>query len=207
MILNAFPDLKWLKKQAEEGFNNQKSWNGSTLFSKGWPNVVINVSTRKEFRNNIRGPLSLFTNLEGESTVETGTRRVTIKEDSFFVTNHDQYYTLDIDQHAPVETFNIHFGEYFTDQVLSSLSQSEGGMLENRFRIPEERVEFHNKLYHRDDAVSTLISDIKDQPSIASLLLEEKLYALMEIMLTKERNLLKVQASLPASKMSTLYPK
>lgn len=203
MILNQFPDLKWLKKQAEEGFSNRKSWNGNTLPAKGWPNVIINASTRKEFRNDIRGPLSLFTNLAGESTVVTDSRRVTIREDFFFVTNHDQYYTLDIDHRTTVETFNIHFGEYFTDQVLASLSLAEDGLLEDHFAIPAERVEFHNRLYHRDETVDLLIREIKNQPEIAALLLEEKLYALMANLLMKEKKLLKLQASLPASKNST----
>lgn len=203
MILNEFPDLDWLKKEAEQGFINRKSWNGNVLPSKGWPNVIINASAKKAFRNNIRGPLSLFTNLHGESALEAGSRRITIKENFFFITNHDQYYTLDINKPTPVETFNIHFGEYFTDQVFSSLSQTEEGLLESLFENPQERVEFHNKLYHRDDSIQALIQAIRNQPSPGSCWLEEKLYELMANLLKKEKNMMKIQASLPALKTST----
>jgi len=203
MILNEFPNLDWLKKQAEQGFINRKSWSGNVLPCRGWPNVIINTSTRKAFRDNIRGPLYIFTNLKGESTLEAGNQRVTIKEDFFYVTNHDQYYTLDINQPSPVETFNIHFGEYFTDQVLSSLSKTGEGLLENSFENPGTRIEFHNKLYHRDVSIQQLIYGIRNQTSPSSCWLEEKLYELMVNLLRKETSLLRIQASLPATKTST----
>lgn len=203
MILNEFPDLDWLKKQAEQGFVDRKSWNGNILPSTGWPNVIINVSAKSALRNNIRGPLSIFTNLSGESWLEADNRRIAIKDDFFFITNHDQYYTLDISQPTPVETFNIHFGEHFIDQVLSSLSLTEEKLLEDFFESPEERLEFHNRLYHRDGSINRLIQQIRNQSSPSSAWLEEKLYALMTNLLKQEKNLLKIQASLPPSKKST----
>jgi len=203
MILKEFPNLDWLKNQAEKGFFSRQSWNGNVLPSQGWPNVILNVSTRHTFRNDIRGPLSLFTNLSGESNIEIGKRRIKVREDFFFVTNHDQYYTLDINHSTPVETFNIHFGEHFTDQVFSSLTQDEANLMENPFNCPGERLEFHNQLYHRDEMVSRLICDIRNQPDPTACWLEEKLYSLVANLLTKEKNLLKVQSTLPALKTST----
>ena len=203
MVLTKFPDLEWLKHQAENSFENRQSWSGKPLPNKGWPNVILNVSTNHTFRDNIRGPLSIFTNIAGESTVTADRRRISIKENFFFVTNRDQYYTLEIDQRKPTQTFNVHFGEYFTDQVFSSLSLKEDQLLEEPFQFPQERLEFHNTLYYRDNVVNGYILEIKDQPNADPCWLEEKLYDLMGHLLKKEKDLLKIQAKLPALKSST----
>src|SRR4051812_20782388 len=116
MVHTEFPNLQWLKSQAEQSFAARKAWNGRVLAKKGWPTVILNVKTNNAYRDNIRGPLSVFSNIRGESVVEASKRRVKVKEGFFFVTNHDEYYTLQVDQRN-TETFNIHFGEYFADQV------------------------------------------------------------------------------------------
>lgn len=202
MILKEFPDLVWLRTQAEKRFEEGRSWTGEKLAAKGWPNVVLNVSAQNIIRDNIRGPLSLFTNISGESTVEVSRRRVSIKEDFFFLSNHNQHYTLEIQKNRPCETFNIHFGEYFCDQVFSSLSQKADDLLNNDFQAPFERLEFHNKLYQRDNVVQDLIMEIR-RSSGGSLWLEEKLYALIENLLRKEKDLLTIQSRFPAIKSST----
>jgi AraC family transcriptional regulator len=203
MILNEFPDLTWLRSQAEKRFADGRSWTGSRLAAKGWPTVVLNVSAENIMRDNIRGPLSLFTNISGESTVEVSKRRVPVKEDFFFLTNHDQHYTLEIDKGKKAETFNIHFGDYFCDQVFNSLSQRPDQLLDNYFQIPSGRLEFHNKLYHRDAATQQLIMEIRNGGAQESTCLEEKLYLLIESLLKNEKDLVKIQSRLPALKSST----
>ena len=203
MILTNFPDLRWLKEQAERSFEDQGRGIGKNLPTKGWPNVILNVSSSETFRDNIRGPLSLFTNLSGESTVVTSGRRVPVQEDFFFLTNHDQYYTLEIKQKKPTETFNIHFGEYFCDEVFDSLSSSADQLLENHFRKPIERLEFHNKLYYRDLSMGRIIMEIKNQTHLEASWLEEKLFALIEQLLKNEKDLLRIRSRLPLIKSST----
>jgi AraC family transcriptional regulator len=202
MILKEFPDLTWLRTQAERRFADGRSWNGAKLAASGWPNVVLNVSATNIVRDNIRGPLSLFTNISGESIVEVAGRRTPIKEDFLFVSNYDQHYTLEIAKGQPAETFNIHFGEYFCDQVFSSLSQSTDQLLSDNFQVPYERLEFHNKLYHRDEGIQKLILEIR-RGADESTWLEEKLCALLENLLKKEKDLLKIQSRFPALKSST----
>src|SRR6188508_514216 len=131
MILREFPNLSWLKQQAEQSFSNRKAWDGQPLPRGGWPNVILNVETQQAYRNNIRGPLSLFTNITGESTVETGLKRVRIKENFFYLSNQAQHYTLEIKEQKPTQTFNIHYGEYFADQVFQSLTKAPSELLEN----------------------------------------------------------------------------
>lgn len=65
MFCQSFPDLAWLKKQAESRFANQRGWNNQALSHTGWPTVILNVRAGETYRDNIPGPLSLFTNLNG----------------------------------------------------------------------------------------------------------------------------------------------
>jgi AraC family transcriptional regulator len=202
MILKEFPDLTWLKSQAEKRFADGRSWTGSKLAAKGWPTVILNVRSSHIVRDNVRGPLSLFTNISGTSTVEISNRRVPVNEELFFITNHDQYYTLEIDKGKRAETFNIHFGDYFCEQTFNSLSQEPDQLLDNYFQL-SGRVEFHNRLYHHDAATQRLIMEIRNSAGEGSLWLEEKLYSLIENLLKKEKDLERIQSRLPAIKSST----
>lgn len=201
MIFSQFPDLTWLKQQSEKRFVDRKGWNGIALTQQGWPTVILNVYTKNTYRDNIRGPLSLFTNLQGESHVETGSKRFLIKEGFFYLSNHDQHYTLDIKDSKPAETFNIHFGEYFADQVFQSL-QHPDTLLEKNFEMPHERMEFHNTLRPKTSSMQHIIREIKQTPQPSSLWLEEKLYALISELITNENILKERKHYLPALKLS-----
>jgi AraC family transcriptional regulator len=203
MILNEFPDLNWLRSQAETRFADGRSWTGSKLADKGWPNVILNVSATNIVRDNIRGPLSLFTNISGTSIVEISNRRVPVTEEFFFLTNHDQYYTLEIDKGKRAETFNIHFGDYFCEQTFNSLSQKPGQLLDNHFQLSSGSIEFHNKLHHCDAATQSVIMEIRNGIAEGSIWLEEKLYSLIENLLKKEKDLVRIKSRLPALKSST----
>ncbi|HEX8061199.1 MAG TPA: AraC family transcriptional regulator [Cyclobacteriaceae bacterium] len=96
LLYHTFPDLRWLKKQAETSF-----------VGAGWPNVLLNVKSGVAFRDNIPGPLSFFSNVSGESFVSVNGRTSSIKNDYFFISNNTQRYTLEI---KSAETFNVHFG-------------------------------------------------------------------------------------------------
>jgi AraC family transcriptional regulator len=201
MILSEFPELQWLKRQAEESFRTRRDWKGNALSRKGWPNVILNVQANSIFRDNIRGPLTIFTNLSGESIVEVESKRTTIKEGFFFVSNHDQYYTLDI--HRSAETFNIHFGEYFADSVLKSIGKPANFLLENEFIPPAEPVAFHNRVNIRSRELTGLIYSIKSEMNSQSIFLEEQLMKLIEILLADEKKVRKIEEKLPVIKLAT----
>jgi AraC family transcriptional regulator len=203
MILREFPNLSWLKQQAEQSFSDRRAWDGRPLPRGGWPTVILNVETRQTYRNNIRGPLSLFTNITGESTVETGSKRVRIKENFFYVSNQAQHYTLEINDLNPTQTFNIHFGEYFADQVFQSLTKSPSELLENKFEVPLEGMAFHNTLHHRHTFLDRILRDIHSQKDPSALWLEEKLQTLLTELLKEETKLQKTQQYLPVLKSST----
>jgi len=203
MLLHQFPDLAWLKVQAEKNFADRQGWGGRELPHEGWPNVVLQVSAAETCRDNIRGPLSLFMNLAGESVVTAGRRRVIVPEDFFFVTNPDQHYTLEIERRRSAKTFNIHFGDYFADQVFHAFSSSETHLLEHPFECPHERLEFHNRLHHRSPALNRIVAEISQAPESPGLWLEEKLTDVAGLLLSEEKKLLSLRAGLPALKSST----
>jgi AraC family transcriptional regulator len=200
MIYHQFPDLQWLKIQTEGRFSNRKAWDGRSLDNPGWPNVILNVSAQQVHRDNIRGPMSIFTNISGKSHVEINNKRSTINEGFFYITNPDQHYTLDIQNQA--QTFNIHFGEYFSEQVFQSLTKTPETLLENSSDIPLQRLTFHNRLQHQSPEINQRILFLHaNKPS--GILLEEQLVALISIILKQERKLHTNLSELPVLKSTT----
>jgi AraC family transcriptional regulator len=202
MIHTQFPDLAWLKKQTEDRFAARRDWSGNELKNPGWPNVILNVSTKFTYRDNIRGPLSLFTNLSGESSVEAGSKRTVIKPGLFMLTNPGEHYTLDINAKASAETFNIHFGDYFAEQVLQSLIKSPEAVLEGASACTNDRVYFHNRLQYRSDEVNSLIHFLHQERPTA-MLLEEKLAELITLILREQLRLNSSTRLIPVIKRST----
>jgi AraC family transcriptional regulator len=201
MILYEFPDLKWLKMQAETRFNNKKGWKNQILNNTGWPTVILNTNTSNIYRDNIRGPLSLFCNLSGESIVHVDKKTAKIKTGFFYITNHDQHYTLEVDKKMKAETFNIHFGEHFADEAMSSL-QSPERLLDHEFSSPLERVDFYNTLQSGDQIFYNHISALKNS-SNDKLSQAENLYTLLIYVLDKNNLITKTQSQIPALKNTT----
>jgi AraC family transcriptional regulator len=202
MIFKEFPDLRWLKQQAEKKFSDRKAYDGTVLKQGGWPTVILNVNSGQVYRDNIKGPLSVFTNLSGECQVTVNGKPSLIKEGFFFLSNPEQHYTLEIHPSTPAETFNIHFGEHFADQVFHSLQNSAESLLDQTFEPNTRRVEFYNRINFRTPEINIILREIQNQ-QLSSTALEEKLYDLIHEFLIHER-LLQVQSkALPVIKSST----
>jgi AraC family transcriptional regulator len=202
MILREFPDLQWLRKQAEENFTTRQGWGGKNLPTKGWPTVLLNARTNHTYRDNIRGPLSIFTNITGTSSVECGKKKVRIQEGFFYVTNYDQHYTLGID-HPGTETFNIHFGEYWADQVFSAMTNSPEYLLDHAlFTAPFHRIELYNKLHFRDLVINGLLQKLNEHED-QSLSEEEILYELLVHLLRQNKTVDNLQHQLTSIKAAT----
>lgn len=162
-LYHVFPDLQWLKKQAETGFAGT-----------GWPDVMLNVKSSQVFRDNIKGPLSLFSNVSGSSFVTVDGRTSRVSDDYFFLTNNTQRYTLEI---KSAETYNIHFG------------------------VDGHDTEFYNKLYPKDDVVTELQRRLLQD--VTRLEREELLTQLYTHLLRVNRREKTKVESLSAAKAST----
>lgn len=160
MVLNEFPDLGWLKSQANSRFENRHGWRGRILTEQGWPTVLLNVKKSDVFRDNIKGPFSLFGNLTGSSFVKVDNRKTKIGDDCFFISNAGQTYTLEIDQKTEAETFNIHFGDRFVDELIESQSYSIEKLVDE-CKTSAQPFSFHNRLVRKTDHINRLITTLK----------------------------------------------
>jgi len=198
MLLHEFPDIHWLKSQIQTKFENQKTWDGRKLEHPGWPTVILNTMARKVLRENISGPLSIFTTVRGNSSVTVRDKQVYINENTFFISNLNQEYTLSIPNEA--ETFNIHIGEKIGKEIWYDATHSNNFLLD----YPSETStspELHNRVHWRNDNFNSIIhklsiveDEMKEQELLGELiilLLDEKMKS------TKKSN------SLPATKSAT----
>lgn len=203
MILHEFPDLSWLRQQVEQGFRSQQGWRGVILPRSGWPTVVLNVKARQIYRNRITGPVSLFTNLRGGSLVTAENRTVRVPDEYFFMTNQRQEYTLAAHESSLVETFNIHFGEYFLDQLYSTAVIQSGKLLENPLGPTVSSVGFFNRLHRKDAILERVIQQLQAAEPGDTLLTEEILVDLGLHLLDLHRCDLRRMHALPPVKAAT----
>ncbi len=206
MILHDFPDLQWLKRRTGQVTGNPPGPGREGAVVAAWPTCLLNVSTLRAERPDIRGPLSLFTNLAGESYAGVGPQRVRVDEQYYFLSNPDEHYTLEIDSVKPVETFNIHFSGHFTNGFYDSLALPAGQLLESDPAHAGRPVAFFNKLYRRDGPFNDILHAIQGSHQAGgtdALLLDEQLSALLAHLLREHRQLEKDLRRLPPVKQST----
>ncbi len=198
MLATAFPDLHWLKKQANTAFGERRSPSGEPLSTSGWPNVIMNAKASHVVRDDIRGPLSIFANRTGSTTVSTGQKRVLLNPGVFFITNDDQYYTLEIGN-QPAETANIHFGQTFMREAFRSMSDDPASLLEQPAgEIPT----FHNRVVPIDAAFRQIMDSLLE-PGHDALAEEERLFHLLTLLVADEARLRKRQQAITALRAST----
>jgi AraC family transcriptional regulator len=202
MILHEFPDIIWLKRQIEVRFRDRKAFNGLELESEGFPSVVINTKVKESFRPDIKGPISLFMNMEGISRVTAYKRTVVIPERFFFVTNRFDHYTLEIESELPVETLNIHMGEYFSEGILSAMLSPIDTLLHENNHQEWGSVKFSSQLYKRDALLEALINQLKNSGH-DKLLFEETLTKIFAHFLEYHHSVMKTIYQLPPVKHST----
>lgn len=117
MYRKEFPNLTWLKSRIDKG--------------DPWPTCMLDVMNAKDFRDDIKGPFSLFTVVRGAQFCKTAEREQVLEAGDVFVTNKDEHYTIDtLTAHSHVR--NIHFGEEMTFEVMSYLSLDTHGLLDGR---------------------------------------------------------------------------
>lgn len=206
MIFKGFPDLGWLKNQIDQRFQQRRAYNNAALKTDGFPSVVINATVKESYRPDIMGPISLFLNLNGNSRCTVDNHCVNINEDFFFISNRFQSYTLEIDSKKPVETFNIHIGEKFSEGVLGALLSSADTILNNGKQQQVHTVAFYNRLYRRDEIFNQLLKQVQQAQTkdrFNNLLFEEKLQSILLYLLRQHRDIMQQVKSMPPVKLST----
>ncbi|HVU57829.1 MAG TPA: helix-turn-helix transcriptional regulator [Puia sp.] len=206
MIFHEFPDIYWLKSQIARRFDNRLGWKNYRLATDGFPSVVIHTVSRECFRPDIKGPFSFFLNLRGSSlcTVDGSTTRV--GEDSYFISNDAQSYTLQIEEGSTTETFNIHFGEHFANTVLHALVTPADRILDQGMEGKGIAFSFFNQLHRRDGVFNTLIDQMvrrHREHGFDKLLFEEQLTTLLSHHLQQHRHIADMVRKLPPVRLST----
>jgi AraC family transcriptional regulator len=207
MIFHEFPNLTWLKSQIAQGFSNRLGWGNLPLDTEGFPSVIIHTKVRECFRPDIKGPISFFLNIRGNSFCSVDQQATLIDEDHYFVTNRSQCYTLQVMENSGgAETFNIHFGELFCESVLSSLVTPADKILDSGTEKLLFPVSFFNQLHHRDATFNALIREILTsyhRTGHNKLRFEEQLTSLLSYHLQQHRNIAEIVNNLPPIRKAT----
>jgi AraC family transcriptional regulator len=192
-----FPDLDWLNRQIRHGFENNKG--------KGWPTVIMHTQSREAYRPDIKGPLSIFMNLKGESYCQTGPHPVLLDDAHYFISNSEQHYSLEIEKGTDTETFNIHIGQDMLGELYTSHIQPHSTQLEHPQTDVQSEPHFFDRLYALSPEMKALVLQLKVgmQNEAAQLRKEELLADLMSQLLQQQRNVYAIAAKLPPVKLST----
>jgi AraC family transcriptional regulator len=184
LVRRVFPDLGWLKSQASQGT---------------WPTLIMNATTSQSWRPDIRGPLTLFLNLQGTSHCAVDAYRVPVSEEVCFITNAAQHYSLEIDSRTPVETYNLHFSQTLIEQSLQSLLLPADRLLTGEQAVPDFC--FPNRLFPKA-ALMPQLQRIRQAETNAPAL-EAALLELLLQLLASQREIRSEIARLPALKQAT----
>lgn len=199
MLAHQFPDLHWLKRQANTSFADRKSMSGVSLPFAGWPNVIMNARASDVTRDHIKGPLSLFANLSGHSTITVEKYRVPLAPGTFFLSNADQYYTLEIGKQK-TETANIHFGERFSLEAFRSMRRTYSELLEENADEPQPT--FYNRVVRSDEAFKIRLAAAL-VPGQTQLEEDQRLFDILEYLVRDEQQVRRQEDQLRALKQST----
>ncbi len=207
MIFHEFPDIAWLKSQVAQGFSNRLGWGNLPLETEGFPSVIIHTKVRECFRPDIKGPFSFFLNIRGNSFCSVDRQTTRIDEESYFVSNRSQPYTLRVEENSGgAETFNIHFGEFFSESVLNSLITPVDRILDLGTEKQLSPITFFNQLHHRDATFNTLVQTILTsyrETGFNKPRFEEQLSALLSYHLQQHRHIAEIVNNLPPVRKGT----
>lgn len=205
VILREFPDLGWLKSQIAHGFSNRLGWGNLPLDTDGFPSVIIHTRVSECWRPDIKGPYSFFLNLRGNSACRVDKQTTRIDEDHYFVSNRSQEYTLGIEEGGGgAETFNIHFGEVFSESVLHSLVTPAERMLDAGAENQLSPFRFFNQLHRRDARFNAMIREIAaSEKTYDKLRFAEQMTSLLSYHLQQHDQIAKIVNNLPPVRQAT----
>lgn len=151
----------------------------------GWPTVILNAKSQRQFRPDIPGSISLFYNLRGRSICRLGQKDFMIGGKSYFLSNAGQEYTLIIDEAQQAETFNIHFGKRLLEDFFSSIQQGQNQFLEDPKDLFFGPSNFHNHVHPSTSEFERLIVAIQNCMDEDHLILEELLIDLLDFLMDR----------------------
>ncbi len=171
---------------------------------KSWPNVIINTTTAREYRDDIKGTLTIFSNIAGQAYYGADNQRERVGEDTYFISNEHQLYSIDIRRQT--ETFNIHFSTAMLHELLPTLIQSTESLLDNVDTSATPPYHFYNRQYWKDHYFRKTVSILQSGYSsgrVDGLMTEELLAGLLQHILSVQNDSFKRIDTLPVVKKAT----
>lgn len=145
MYRKSFPDIKWLKERIDTGV--------------AWPTCVLEVDGVRDYREDVKGPISLFMATQGSFYCKTENREQHVSANQAFITGKGERYTLDVDN-VHTSTFNIHFGHGLTHEVINYLLTDDFNLLDNS---PTQQMEIAPSNLPNPDFLNRFRNEIRSQ--------------------------------------------
>ncbi len=171
---------------------------------KSWPSVIINTTTQREYRDGIEGTLTIFSNIRGQAYYGADNQKASIGEDTYFISNEHQLYSIDIRQQA--ETFNIHFSTAMLNEMLPVLTLCTESLLDNAGTASVQPYYFYNRQYWKDNYFRKTVSLLQSgylSGRLDGLMTEEILAGLLQHILSGQNDFLKKIDTIPVVKAAT----
>jgi AraC family transcriptional regulator len=169
--------------------------------------VIIHTKTKECFRPDVKGPFSFFLNISGNSFCSVDRQTTRIDEDYYFVSNRSQLYTLQVEESSrTTETFNIHFGDFFSESVLNSLVTPAHKILDAGTEKQLSPVLFFNQLHRRDATFNKLVNSIltsHKESGFNKLRFEEQLTSLLSYHLQQQEHIAQIMNNLSPVRKAT----
>lgn len=207
MFIKEFPDYKWLKERTEKTYQDPHEEKRGKKAPDGWPVIIMNAKSTFCHRPDLKGPFSIFTNISGNSFVQVDNKRVNVSEESFFISNRAQYYTLDIESDSPVETFNLHLGQDVWENYIHTCATPDNTQLDKPDHSPYSSLsEFPNLLQQKDQRIQEALKKLYSlslMPAHTGLEFDEHLALLFQALVWQKQELLQAINRIPQVKRST----
>jgi AraC family transcriptional regulator len=193
MYRREFPDIATLKQRI-------------AVPGARWPNVVLNVDASDIYRPNIRGGLTIFSNVRGASIVSVDGRSTRVPAGCYLISNRGDEFTLAVERGEIAETMNVHISDEIAERFEHALVSSSSELLEAPEDGPVVDTRFVSRLHRVDPRITAITSAIKRRSSerlLSAIAIEEHVCAITEVLLEIHRDVRREIARLPAVRSAT----
>jgi AraC family transcriptional regulator len=173
-VIKRFPDIN------RPGFSFS-TWN--TQFRDN--NVILNGQY-----SNIAYPfhwtsLSIKCAFNGRENYETSRVKYAVDDRSYLILNEGAMYSSYIDSDSKVESFTVNFKKEFADDVINTISNNNGNLLDHTASEFSNGYLFFEKLYEHDEITRKLMITLRKyifEPDICS---QDRINELLQFLLEK----------------------
>jgi len=153
-----------------------------------------------------REALSIKTFFSGRALYTLGRGYCSVDDTAYLIVNHDQPYTITIDNATAVESFCLFFAPGFAEDVYRSLSTQADRLLDDPIGEYITPLHFFERTYPHDELLSPVLFQLRAAIGDAKyehIWLQEQFHALMRRMLQVHFKVYREVEALPAVRAAT----